>query len=207
RLAAERAKATAPEPQNFQSEIVHPKKITPVRAAQICGFCHSMKWFDRSEAWPRLGFRYRPGDDLEQTTPIIRPSRVEAVPALTDYLARNPDLLRDFFWSDGMIRVSGREYNGLIESPCYKGGKFSCLSCHSLHESEPNEQLARNRMGNEACTQCHEGFREEPQLLAHTHHRAGSSGNECYNCHMPFTTYRVLKAIRRHQISNRSVGV
>ena len=23
-------------------------------------------------------------------------------------------------WSDGMVRVSGREYNGLINSPCFK---------------------------------------------------------------------------------------
>ncbi len=204
REEADRAKAL--DAQVLRSEIVHPKRIDPVRAAQICGFCHSMKWFDRSEEWRQYGFRYRPGDDLEQTTPIIRPSRVAAVPALADYLARNPDLLRDFFWSDGMIRVSGREYNGLIESPCFKGGKFSCLSCHSLHESEPDDQLSARGKDNRACTQCHEQFGEEARLVAHTRHQAGASGSQCYNCHMPFTTYGVLKAIRSHQISSPRVS-
>jgi predicted CXXCH cytochrome family protein len=203
---AERDKAGAPEANVLRNEIVHPKKIDPVRAAQICGFCHSMKWFDKSEAWLQHGFRYRPGDDLEQTTPIIRPSRIETIPGLAGYLARNPDLLRDFFWSDGMIRVSGREYNGLLESPCYKGRKFSCLSCHSLHESDPDDQLARNRTDNRACTQCHERFREESEVTAHTHHLAASSGSQCYNCHMPFTTYGVLKAIRSHQVSSPRVA-
>lgn len=203
---AERDKATAPDSQILRSEIVHPKKIDPSRASQICGFCHSMKWFDKLEPWLQHGFRYRPGDDLEQTTPIIRPSRAAGAPGLADYLARNPDLLRDFFWPDGMVRVSGREYNGLLESPCYKGRTFSCLSCHSLHESDPDDQLARNRTDNRACTQCHERFRDEPSLTAHTHHLTASSGSQCYNCHMPHTTYGVLKAIRSHQVSSPKVA-
>ncbi|HXT38785.1 MAG TPA: multiheme c-type cytochrome [Candidatus Angelobacter sp.] len=208
-VAARRAARNNPRPPDAQilrNEIVHPKKIDPARSAQICGFCHSMKWFDKSEGWRQSGFRFRPGDDLEQTTPIIRPSRIAAIPGLADVLARDPDLLRDFFWSDGMIRVSGRDYNGLLESPCYKGGRFSCLSCHSLHESDPNGQLARNRTDNRTCTQCHERFKDEPQVAAHTHHPAASSGSQCYNCHMPHTTYGVLKAIRSHQISSPRVA-
>jgi predicted CXXCH cytochrome family protein len=130
---------------------------------------------------------------------------VQEIPGLAEYLTRNPDLLRDFFWTDGMIRVSGREYNGLLESPCYKGGNFSCLSCHSMHESNPDDQLARNRTGNGACTQCHEQFRDETPLAGHTRHLAGSSGSECYNCHMPHTSYGILKAIRSHQISSPRV--
>jgi len=165
-----------------------------------------MKWWDRTEDWRVRGFRYRPGDDLEATTPVIRPSRLQENPGLAAHLARNPELLRDFFWPDGMIRVSGRDYNGLIESPCYQGGNFSCLSCHSLHESDPDGQLARNRTDNRACTQCHERFRAESAVTAHTRHLAASSGNQCYNCHMPHTTYGVLKAIRSHQVSSPKVA-
>ena len=206
RQSAQRDKSAAPDAQTLRREIIHPKKIDPVRASQICGFCHSMKWWDRNEGWPERGFRYRPGDDLEATTPIIRPSQAGQISGLADFLARNPDVLRDFFWPDGMVRVSGRDYNGLIESPCYRGGRFSCLSCHSLHESDPDGQLARNRTGNGACTQCHEGFREEAQVISHTHHLAASSGSRCYDCHMPHTTYGVLKAIRSHQVSSPRVA-
>jgi len=203
---ADGGRRSSPSAQILRSEIVHPKKIDPVRASQVCGFCHSMKWFDQSENWRQGGFSFRPGDDLERSTPIIRAAQTNRPAGLTAVLARNPDILRDFFWPDGMVRVSGREYNGLIESPCHQGGKFSCLSCHSLHESDPDDQLARNRTGNEACTQCHEPYRDEARLTAHTGHRANSSGSECYNCHMPFTTYGVLKAIRSHQVSSPRVA-
>jgi predicted CXXCH cytochrome family protein len=203
---AENDNSTKLDARTLRGEIVNPKKIEPMRASQICGFCHSMKWWDRTEDWRVRGFLYRPGDDLEATTPIIRPSRLQEIPTLAAYLDRNPELLRDFFWPDGMIRVSGRDYNGLLESPCYKSGKFSCLSCHSLHESEPDGQLARNRSDNRACTQCHERFSEASAATAHTRHLAASSGSECYNCHMPRTTYGVLKAIRSHQVSSPKVA-
>jgi predicted CXXCH cytochrome family protein len=186
--------------------IVHPEKISPARASQICGFCHSMKWWDDKEGWPERGFRFRPGDDLEATTPIMRPTQLQRQPWLKPALEKNPDLFRDFFWSDGMIRVSGRDYNGLIESPCYRGGQFSCLSCHSLHGGEPDGQLARNRTDNRACAQCHERFRTNAAVVAHTHHPAESSGSQCYNCHMPHTTYVVLKAIRSHQVSSPKIA-
>ena len=38
--------------------------------------------------------------------------------------------LKDRFWSDGMVRVTGREYNGLLDTACIQKGKMSCLSCH-----------------------------------------------------------------------------
>lgn len=193
-------------PKNEPLEIVHPERLSPARASQVCGFCHSMKWWDSAEGWPEHGFSFRPGDDLETSTPVIRPAQIEKQPWLKGVIEKHPDLFEDFFWRDGMIRVSGREYNGLIESPCYNGGQFSCLSCHSLHKSEPADLLARNRKDNAACTQCHEQFRDESLLTSHSRHRPGSSGSECYNCHMPHTTYGVLTAIRSHQVSSPSVA-
>src|SRR5262249_45847144 len=35
---------------------------------------------------------------------------------------------------------------------------------------------------------------------------ADSSGSRCYNCHMPHTTYGLLKAIRSHQVSSPGVA-
>lgn len=195
-----------PAPGATNLFIVHPEKLSAERASQICGFCHSMKSWDTQEGWPKRGFSFRPGDNLEATTPVMRPKEVEKQPWLKAALQKNPDLFDDFFWPDGMVRVSGRDYNGLIESPCHRGGQFSCLSCHSMHDSDPDDQLARKRAGNRACTQCHERFRETAAVTAHTRHLAGSSGSECYNCHMPHTTYGVLSAIRSHQVSSPKVA-
>lgn len=198
--------APKPDARTLAREIVHPEKIDPVRSAEICGFCHSMKWIDHAENWRQDGFRFRPGDDLSKTTPLIQPDQVGSIPGLQEYLARNPTLLEDYFWKDGMGRVSGREYNSLVASPCFKGGKFTCISCHSLHESEPADLLAANRQGNQACLQCHPKFQETQALVQHTHHAIGSTGSDCYNCHMPHTTYGILTAIRSHQISSPRVA-
>lgn len=189
--------------RNRDTTIVQPRDLDHVRASQICGSCHSVKWFDEKEGWQQNGFRFRPGDDLEKTTPIVRPNKLEAQPWLQKVLAKKPDLFEDLFWSDGMIRVAGREFNGLIESPCFQRGDMSCLSCHSLHKSEPDDQLARGMDGNQACLQCHTKFSEK--IAEHTHHLPQSSGSQCYNCHMPFTTYALLKSIRSHQITSPDV--
>jgi hypothetical protein len=59
--------------------------------------------------------------------------------------------------------------------------------------------------GNEACLQCHTGFRSG--LEQHTHHAAGSEGSVCMNCHMSYTTWGLLKAIRSHTVSSPSISV
>jgi len=70
-----------------------------------------------------------------------------------------------------------------------------------------NDQLRVDALGNDACLQCHKEFSEQDALTAHTHHAADSSGSLCYNCHMPHTSYGLLKAIRSHQISSPDVHV
>ncbi len=72
-----------------------------------------------------------------------------------------------------------------------------------MHQSSPTNQLAKGMASNAACLQCHSSFEKRPEQ--HTHHLAGSSGSLCYNCHMPYTSYGLLKALRSHQISNPTV--
>ncbi|MDP6677333.1 MAG: cytochrome c3 family protein [Verrucomicrobiota bacterium] len=202
--------AKLPEPERQlaldtePSAIVQPGDLDHIRSTQVCGSCHGMKWFDKSEGWSEHGFRYRPGDDLEQSTPIIRPTQLDKQPWLKPVLEKNPSLLADFFWPDGYIRVPGREYNGLLESPCHQLGTMSCVSCHSIHDSDPNDQLARGMRGNRACLQCHEDMATD--LTRHTRHAADSSGSNCYNCHMPHTSYGLLSAIRGHTIESPNVA-
>jgi predicted CXXCH cytochrome family protein len=195
---------SAKEKPAADHKIIQPKNLDHVRGSQVCGTCHSIKWFDSSEGWTQTGFRFRPGDDLEKTTPVVRPRRRAEQPWLDSVLAKTPDLFADFFWSDGMIRVAGREFNGLIESPCFQRGKMSCFSCHSMHQSDPDDQLARGMEGNRACLTCHEKI--NANVAGHTRHRPESTGSLCYNCHMPHTAYALLKAIRSHEIDSPSVA-
>jgi len=172
------------------ASIVQPAKLSSKRSSEVCGRCHSVHASRDNKDWLENGERYRPGEELETKMQILRTQKIA-------------ELRHGYFWNDGMIRVSGREYNGLIRSPCFLKGEMSCLSCHSMHESSPVNQLAADRDSNTACLQCHASFAKN--LEQHTHHAAGSSGSLCYNCHMPFTTYGLLKALRSHQISSPSV--
>lgn len=191
------------------STIVHPRRISAQASAQMCGQCHGMN-VQKNDAL-RAGLRYRAGGELTQVKMILRTSDRHLTDTerqdwlrLSRHLQQQPDdFLPSRFWPDGMVRVSGREHNAMIESACFHGGDLSCLSCHSMHESVPDDQLSAGMNGNEACLQCHESYRND--VAAHTHHAADSSGSLCYNCHMPHTAYGLLKAIRSHLIDSPSV--
>jgi hypothetical protein len=110
----------------------------------------------------------------------------------------------NLFFDDGTVRIGGREYSAMVQSACYERGeekqKLSCLSCHSMHDSDPDDQLARGREGDRACATCHEPARYG--TTSHTHHAAGSLGGTCLGCHMPMTEYALLKSIRSHRIDS-----
>jgi len=114
--------------------------------------------------------------------------------------------------------VSGREYNGLIDSPCFRDATESdrtmtCFSCHTMHKPSEDprttaewadtHQVSTDMDGNDACLQCHAPMRAD--LTAHTRHGTESSGSSCYNCHMPYTSYGLLKTVRSHTISSPTV--
>lgn len=183
--------------------IVNPERLSSERASQVCGRCHSY-FFPKDEAgWWEHGFSrsYAPGQDLSQTQLLLSPE-VLAAPGAPE-LGASADSL---FYRDGTIRVGGREYNALVRSPCFERGegakKLSCLSCHSLHQGAPDDQLDPEKLGNQACAQCHAA--QASNLTAHTHHDASSPGSLCYNCHMPHTSYALLGAIRSHRVDSPS---
>jgi hypothetical protein len=134
-------------------------------------------------------------------------------PAFRTVREEDPHFFTNRFWPDGMISTNGRELNGLLESACYTRGELSCLSCHQMHQARddlraPSEwaddQLAADRRANDACVQCHTGFGEG--VAEHTRHTPGSPGSLCYNCHMPNTTYGLLKQSRSHEIDSPDVA-
>jgi predicted CXXCH cytochrome family protein len=180
--------------------ILNPMKQPAKASTQVCGQCHGMKWNLNPKEWLANGFSYRPGDDLEKGTPLIRPATFASQPWIPDEMKQDQEFLSTIYWPDGIIRVTGREYNGLVESACHSKGELSCLSCHSMHKSSPDDQLASGMHGNQACLQCHGAFREK--IKEHTHHAPDSAGSQCYNCHMPHNTYGLLKAVRSHYIES-----
>jgi hypothetical protein len=195
-----------------EPELVDPSALDHVRASQVCGQCHGFRPFPTPEAraaWEREGSPYRPGQDLDAIHPLLRGRVAENPPALKPFAERNPTSLSQSFWSDGEVRVSGREYGGLAESACFQRGELSCLSCHELHPDTADarelarwasDQLKPGRDTSAACLACHESYADAEKRAAHTHHAPGSSGDDCLNCHMPFTTSGLTKAIRSHTI-------
>lgn len=181
--------------------LVNPKALASARASQVCGRCHSY-FFPKHEAeWWQDGFSksYAPGQDLTAAELLLSPE-ILAGPGAPQLQAGADSL----FYRDGTIRVGGREYNGLVRSPCYERGhdqkRLSCLSCHSMHQGAPDDQLDPEKQGNRACTQCHAA--QAVNVSVHTHHAESSPGSLCYNCHMPHTSYALLGAIRSHRIDS-----
>lgn len=199
--------------------IVNPAHLPHDRATQVCGQCHSIEIFltpERADDWLREGLRYRPGDELEEFQTIVDGRYEDNPPEVRHYLDNHPVFhLRNCFWPDGTIRVTGREYHGMLESPCYQRGEMSCLSCHRLHRARDDarafsewaaDQLNTDMNGDDACLQCHARYAGTDAMSAHSHHPAGSTGSRCYNCHMPYTTWGLLRAIRSHTVDSPSVA-
>jgi hypothetical protein len=202
------------------SSIVNPARLPHDRATQVCAQCHSIEVFltpEKADDWRREGTRFRPGDDLSEFQTIVDGRYEDNPPEVREYIDHHAGFrLPNCFWPDGMLRVTGREYHGMLETPCYQRGEMSCLSCHRLHRA-PNDprplstwaddQLGAGMRGDEACLQCHTRYRDPQSLAAHSHHAASSSGSRCYNCHMPYTTWGLLRAIRSHTVDSPNVAI
>lgn len=176
-------------------KIINPAQLDSRRSTEVCGQCHATFQPLDGPKWLQEGYPFRPGK-----LPL------RASHKFVDF--DDPDeYSREFtlsgFWSDGTSRIGGREYMALVKSSCFTEGEMSCLSCHSMHSSEPNDQLAERMESNRACVQCHDSY--EQQIEQHTHHAATSEGSRCYNCHMPKITYALFKSIRSHRIDSPSV--
>ena len=193
--------------------MANPDRLTGPASSLACGQCHSVWAFNNMTDkidFNRHGRKFRSGDnDLAQRF-VVQPQSPDHAEQKEFIRQSEPDYFSNRFWGDGMIRVTGREFNGVQESPCFRGGKFSCVSCHEMHLDDPRPisitkwagsgQLKAKMDSDEACLQCHQSLRNN--LTAHTHHGPDSSGSRCYNCHMPRTTFGLLHAMRSHQVSS-----
>ncbi len=196
--------------------ITNPRRLKGADSALDCGQCHSVWAFNNMPDkidFNRHGSGFRPGArDLAQRF-VVQPNAPDHSEQKDFIRQSEPDFFRNRFWGDGMIRVTGREFNGVQASPCFRGGEFSCISCHEMHLDSPGQtsiqkwartaQLKPKMDSDAACLQCHQTM--ATNITAHTHHDKDSSGSRCYNCHMPRTTFGLLHAIRSHQVSSPMV--
>lgn len=182
--------------------IVNPARLAPERASEVCGQCHSYFVPRSADDWWQSGFvqSYRPGAPLDPSRLVLDYERDRDSQLVSDSLD-------SAFYTDGTVRVGGREWNGLSRSACFERARgsrrISCLSCHDLHGGTRDDQLRSERDTAAACAGCHEA--QAAAGREHSHHASGSSGSDCLNCHMPYTTYALFKSIRSHRITEPSV--
>jgi len=109
---------------------------------------------------------------------------------LTD--THRPALLTEQeYFADGQIRDEVYEYASFRQSRMFHRG-VTCTDCHDPHRATIAPPV------DNVCARCHppERFAAE----SHTHHKTGSPGASCVNCHMPTRDYMVVHARHDHSI-------
>jgi predicted CXXCH cytochrome family protein len=156
------------------ANIINPAKLDYVRANDTCIQCHSQgqplknpiegRYYD----WP-VGFHM--GLDLKDFWQLEEHKFGE-----TNFT----------HFPDGTAHKNRMQGNDFVQSVMYNRG-ITCFSCHDVHGTENNADLIKPV--SNLCLTCHRPNSptgpHAPTIEAHTHHAAGSPGNECVSCHMP----------------------
>ncbi len=91
------------------------------------------------------------------------------------------------FYPDGRDLGENYTYTLWLTSPCVQAGKLDCTHCHT---SSGRFKFAGEKT-NESCLPCHRERVEK--ATEHSHHKAGSKGNQCVSCHMPVTSFARMR--------------
>ncbi|HVZ23230.1 MAG TPA: cytochrome c3 family protein [Vicinamibacterales bacterium] len=157
-----------------RANIVNPTRLSSIDGVNVCVQCHSQgqplakplagKYYD----WP-VG--YRPGLRLSDFWQLEEHKLGETT--FTHY-------------ADGTGHKNRMQGNDFVQSVMYTRG-VTCFSCHDVHGTGNNADLVKP--ANVLCLDCHgpksPNGPHTATIEQHTHHTAGSAGNECVNCHMP----------------------
>ena len=100
---------------------------------------------------------------------------------------------RETYHDDGQIKDEVYVYGSFIQSKMYHKG-IRCTDCHDPHS------LQLIHPGNETCTSCHQHAAGKYDVPSHHHHKPGTPGASCVNCHMPETTYMEVDPRRDHSL-------
>ncbi|MEM9074615.1 MAG: cytochrome c3 family protein [Myxococcota bacterium] len=162
--------------------MVSPARLSSERSAEVCGRCHGQRKTDQLDAFLATGDPFVPGDDLARYSEPLWHDTTLAGEA--PFEAR--------FWADGTPRLTAYEYQGWLQSPCRADERWTCESCHAMHEGDPAGQLRPDLEGDRVCTQCH---------VVETPHAAHQTVDaQCVDCHMPRIVYGLIGAHRSHRV-------
>ena len=160
--------------QPTRANIVNPARLDSNSANDTCIQCHSQgkpksnpidgKYYD----WPvgfRMGLKLSDYWELEEhklgTTTFTH-------------------------FADGTAHKNRMQGNDFSTSLMYSRG-VTCYNCHDVHGTGNNADLRKPL--DQLCMTCHgvgsENGPHTATLQQHTHHAAGSEGNQCVGCHMP----------------------
>ncbi len=156
------------------ANIVNPARLSSTRANDVCIQCHSQgrpitnpvagRYFD----WP-VGF--------------------DVTRKLSDFWELEEHKLGETtftHFADGTAHKNRMQGNDFVQSAMYTHG-VTCSSCHDPHGTPNNADLLKP--ANAVCLSCHgpssPNGPHSQSAEQHSHHKAGSAGNECVNCHMP----------------------
>jgi tetratricopeptide (TPR) repeat protein len=100
-----------------------------------------------------------------------------------------PQIIDDeAYYGDGQIKEEDFEYGSFVQSKMYHN-KVTCSNCHNPHTGK------LLKAGNAMCRNCHDA---KYDTEAHHMHKAGNTGTQCINCHMPEKTYMGIDQRRDH---------
>jgi predicted CXXCH cytochrome family protein len=91
-----------------------------------------------------------------------------------------------YYFADGTAHKNRMQGNDFVQSVMYRRG-ITCFDCHDVHGTGNYAQL--RQPAQRLCLTCHgPGSPNGPRvvtLVEHTHHRDGTPGSRCVDCHMP----------------------
>jgi predicted CXXCH cytochrome family protein len=95
------------------------------------------------------------------------------------------------YYPDGQQREEDYVWSSFLQTEMVQKG-VTCMDCHDAHT------LKLRAEGNALCTRCHSAARFDTDK--HHFHKAGTTGAQCVECHMPGQNYMVVDARRDHGI-------
>jgi tetratricopeptide (TPR) repeat protein len=143
-------------PDTTDYKILRTKTFSPAQHNDACTSCHS-------KAMP-LTAGYKTPEPFFDHFDLV---------ALED---------RDYY-PDGRDLGENYTQTSWLMSPCVKGGKLHCITCHT---SSGRYRFKKEKFNN-ACLPCHE--ERVRNVAAHSRHPAESEASRCIACHMPTTQF------------------